>query len=161
MNKKHLFYFGFVLMTLIGLQSCRTTEEITEEKPTELSKIAFKNNASGYLTGNGAEGITEGGIVINSEAEWDALAKKMNSVNDAIKNQSIDFNKMTVLAYFDQIRGSGGYSVEFASISRTGQLIQAITKKTPATGDNIEIMTQPYTIVLIDKTNMAVVFIEE
>lgn len=156
MNKKHIFYFGFALATIIGLQSCETPREVIVEKPIE---IAFKNIASGYLTGNGSEGVSEGGVVINSQEEWDALTINMNYVNNAIDEQSIDFNKMTVLAFFDQIRGSGGYSVEFVSILKTGNTIQAQIKKTAPKEDAIEIMTQPYNIVFIEKSNNIIKFI--
>ena len=165
MNKKHLVYFGFALATLIGLPSCETSKEVITEKPAEdlalATQVAFKNVASAYLTGNGAEKIVKGGIVINSQAEWEVLTTKMNSVNRAIKDESIDFNKMTVLAYFDKIRGSGGYNVDFVSITEIGQEVQAIVKDTPPEGDAIEIMTQPYSIVMIDKTSKAVTFIEQ
>ena len=165
MNKKHIFYFGFVLVTLIGLQSCRTTEEVIDTKPTEVhndaTQVPFKNVASGYLTGNGAEGIEEGGMVINSQENWDALRAKMNSVNNAISEQSIDFNKMTVLAYFDQVRGSGGYTVDFATVSQIGTSVQVIVQKVDSEGNDIEIMTQPYSIVQIEKTVNTVVFINQ
>lgn len=165
MNKKHTFYFGFVLTTIIGLQACGTTNEVLDEKPSEVivevMDIAFKNVASGNLQGDGAEGINEGGIVVNSQEEWTTLTTKMNSVNEAFKEQSIDFNNMTVLAYFDQIRGSGGYTVEFASVSQTSKSIQAHIKRTASDGNDIEIMTQPYSIVLIEKTDKTVVFIKK
>ena len=165
MSKNYLFYFGFILVTLIGLQSCKSTEDVIVEQPDEVfneaTKVAFKDVANGYLTGNGDEGLREGGITINSQVEWEALRDKMNSVNQAIKEQSLDFEKFTVLAYFDKVRGSGGYTVEFATISEIEGSVQVITKKTAPTGDAIEIMTQPYSIVCIDKTANVVVFIKQ
>ncbi|PHR20420.1 MAG: hypothetical protein COA38_19435 [Fluviicola sp.] len=165
MNKKHTFYFGFVLTTIIGLQACGTTNEVLDEKPSEVivevMDVAFKNVASGNLQGDGAEGINEGGVVINSQEEWTSLMTKMNSVNEAVKEQSIDFNNTTVLAYFDQIRGSGGYTVEFASVSQTSKSIQVQIKRTASDGNDIEIMTQPYSIVFIEKTDKTVVFINQ
>jgi len=165
MNKKQLFYFGFFLATLIGLQSCGCAKDVVDEKPiegtTEATKIAFKNSARGYLTGNGGEKIPEGGMVINSQLNWDELTAKMNSVNNEIQGESIDFSKQTVLAYFDQIRGSGGYTVEFASMSQINNSIQAVVKQTDSDGNDIEIMTQPYSIVIIDKTENKVEFIKQ
>ncbi|MFT6501526.1 MAG: hypothetical protein ACJASQ_001638 [Crocinitomicaceae bacterium] len=164
MKKKHTLYFGFALMTLIGLQSCKTTEEVIGEQPADtLSNVyplSINEVASGYLTGYGAEGIEEGGVVINSLEEWNALTTKMNSVNKAIKEQSIDFNRVTVLAYFDQIRGSGGYTVQIATATKTGKKIQAQIKKASPEGDAIEIMTQPFHIVIIQKSDEKVSFTE-
>ena len=164
MKKNYALYFGFALATLIGLQSCKTTEEIIEEQPADtvsnVYPLSIKEAASGYLTGYGAEGIEEGGVVINSLEEWNALTTKMNSSNKAIKEQSIDFDRVTVLAYFDQIRGSGGYTVEIASATKTGKKIQAQIKKASPKGDAIEIMTQPFHIVIIQKSDEKVSFTE-
>ena len=104
MKKKHTVYFGFALMTLIGLQSCKTTEEVIGEEPVNtlasVYTLTIKEVSSGYLTGYGAEGIEEGGVVINSQEEWDALTTKMNSVNKSIKEQPIDFDRGTVFGLF-------------------------------------------------------------
>jgi hypothetical protein len=164
MKKKHTLYFGFALMTLIGLQSCKTTEEVIVEQPADtLSNVyplSIKEGASGYLTGYGAEGIEEGGVVINSLEEWNALTTKMNSVNKAIKEQSIDFDRVTVLAYFDQIRSSGGYTIQIVTATKTGKKIQAKIKKASPEGDAIDIMTQPFHIVIIQKSDEKVSFTE-
>lgn len=164
MKKKHILYFGFALATIIGLQSCKTTEEIIDQQPADtvsnVYEFSLTEVASGYMTGYGAEGIEEGGLAINSLEEWNALTTKMNSANRAIKEQSIDFDRVTVLAYFDQIRGSGGYTVEIASATKTGKKIQAQIKKASPKGDAIEIMTQPFHIVYIQKSDEKVSFTE-
>ena len=70
-------------------------------------------------------------------------------------------NTLRILAYFDQIRGSGGYTVEFASMSQINNSVQAVVKQTDSDGNDIEIMTQPYSIVIIDKTENKVEFIKQ
>lgn len=163
MNKQRIVSFGFVLTALIAVQACSVAEEVPNEKPTEVfteSNISMNKTATGYLTGNGEEKINEGGMVINSQSDWDALVGKMNSVNDAIDVQSIDFNRLTVLAYFDQIRGSGGYSVDIPELMTEGNKLVATVRKTAPTGDQIEIMTQPFVIVTILKTDKSVVFVD-
>ena len=83
----HTLFFGLIISAIIGLQSCKTTDEIPAEKPTESisesTSFPIKTISEGYLAGNEKEGIGEGGLVINSQADWDALVTKMNSVNDA------------------------------------------------------------------------------
>ena len=165
MNANRILFFGLVMIALIGLESCKTTEDPIGEKPPQeqakVEEVPFDEIANAYLTGYGAEGIEPGGIVIDSQADWDELTTKMNSINSTIDEKSVDFNRMRVLAYFDEIRGSGGYTVEFTSVSRIGQTTQVRTKKTAPTGDAIEIMTQPYSIVVIEKSDNTVVFVEE
>jgi hypothetical protein len=84
----------------------------------------------------------------------------MNSVNKAIKEQSIDFDRVTVLAYFDQIRSSGGYTIQIVTATKTGKKIQAKIKKASPEGDAIDIMTQPFHIVIIQKSDEKVSFTE-
>ena len=105
MTMKRTFYFASMFMAIIALQSCETPKEAIQEKPNEPVEgiaesldIPFRVIADGYLTGNGEEGIGEGGIVINSKEQWEALVTKMNSVNETMKEEPIDFDKMTVLA---------------------------------------------------------------
>ena len=157
-------FFGLIITAACGLQSCKTTDEVIEEKPTEsiseTTSFPIRTIAEGYLTGNEKEGIGEGGMVINSQAAWDALVAKMNSVNDAIEEQSIDFNELTVLAFFDQIRGSGGYTVDIVSVVKDGDKLVANVEKTVPKEDQIEIMTQPFMIGFIDKTNEPIIFVD-
>jgi hypothetical protein len=162
MKKKHILYFGLALVTMIGLQSCKTTKEVIEEQPENalagITEVAFTNIASGYLTGYGAEGIEEGGRLINSQEEWERLTGMMNSVNQAIPEKSIDFEKNSVLVYFDEIRGSGGYSVEIVSVMIKGKMVEAQIKKAAPTGAAIEIMTQPFHSVSVPKMEGPVEF---
>lgn len=167
MTMKRTFYFASMFMAIIALQSCETPKEAIQEKPNEPVEgiaesldIPFRVIADGYLTGNGEEGIGEGGMVINSKEQWEALVTKMNSVNETMKEEPIDFDKMTVLAYFDQIRGSGGYSVAISSVARNVDRLSAVVKKTPSKGMDIEIMTQPFIIGFIDKTSKSIVFVD-
>jgi len=163
-NVNRALFFVLSMTVLMGVVSCRTTEEVPEKKPTdntsESTSFPIKTIAQDYLTGNGQEGIGEGGVVINSRADWDALFTKMNSVNEAIEEQSIDFDKMTVLAFFDQIRGSGGYVVNIESVVKDGNKLMANVQKTTPRGDEIEIMTQPYIIGFIEKTDLPIIFVD-
>ena len=163
-NVNRAVFFGLSISILMGFAACRTTDEVSNEKPeesiTETKKYPVKNIADGYLTGNEEEGIGEGGMVINSQEDWDALFTKMNSINKAIDQQFIDFNSMTVLAYFDQIRGSGGYTVDIVSVVKDGNKLVANVQKTTPKEDAIEIMTQPFMIGFIQKTDLPIMFVD-
>jgi hypothetical protein len=164
MNMNRTVFFGLSISILMGISSCRTPDEVTEEKPnetiTETSTYPIKTIDEGYLTGNEGEGIGEGGMVINSQADWDALGAKMNSVNETIEPETFDFSTMTILAFFDQVRGSGGYTVDIVSVAKDGdKLVANVQKKTPK-GDQIEIMTQPYMIGFIKKTDLPILFVD-
>lgn len=164
-NMNRIVFFGLAVTILVGLSSCLTPEKvpppevITKEEAN--SYISMRSVTKGYLTGDGKEGISQGGTVINSQADWDELTTKMNAVNDAIEPPSVDFSQTTLLAYFDEIRGSGGYSVYVTEIRTDGSEIKVHVKEVSPTEDAIEIMTQPFEIVSIEKTDLPVTFIAQ
>lgn len=163
MIHKQLIYLGAAIITSLSFQSCDQPKQLSQKTDSEMvqpKEVVFDLVKDGYLTGNGEEGIVSGGVVIRSQEEWDALAKKMNSVNKAIEKQSFDFNRVTVIAYFDNIRGSGGYSVDVSSVTETDKKLAVTIKKTASDGNDIEIMTQPYVIGAIAKTDLQVVFMD-
>jgi predicted membrane GTPase involved in stress response len=164
LKMKGVLFLGLSMSVLIGLVACRTTDNVPQEdviREGNETNATMRKLAFGALTGNGEEGIEEGGVVIQTEAEWRELVTKMNSVNKSIdENSSIDFNKKTVLAYFDPVRGSGGYSVYITEITSNGSSMKATIEKVSPTEDAIEIMTQSYFIVSIDKTSLPITFVD-
>lgn len=166
MKKTHTFIFGIAIAGFLGLQSCKTPELVegdnleTDVAAPVSESIEFTTLKNGVMYGYGAEGIEDGGIVINSEAEWNELTTQMNSVNQAIDIGSIDFDKNTVLAYFDKIRTSGGHSVEISDVSKKPSVIVARIKTAAPSGAATDIMTQPFCIVSIPKTTDTITFIE-
>jgi hypothetical protein len=152
----HLFIFVIIAMTL---SSCKTPQPIDEMEFATKTEIPFTNISSGYLTGNGDEGI--GGLevrIIQSEGNWEILRAEMNSVNPTQNEVSIDFDQNTILAYFDDIRPSGGYAIQIVSVIETNDEIQVSTKFTLPTDAAVDIMTQPFHIVSIPKTKKKITF---
>lgn len=157
MNMKSITLF--VLAFAFSLYSCKTSSESTVDTAIEVSDVQFKHISSGILTGDGAEEIGKGeGFVIQSEKEWQDLRTKMNSINETQEEISIDFEQRTVLAYFDVIRTTGGYSVEMVSIKEDASAIEVSLQYTSPSDMAVEIMTQPYHIVSIPKTSKQVKF---
>ena len=163
-NLNRAVFFGLSISMLMGFSSCKTTEEVIDEKPdemiVEMTNYSIKMIDEGYLTGNEGEGIGEGGMVINTQEDWNAMVAKMNSVNETMEPEIFDFSTMTILAYFDQIRGSGGYTVDIVSVTKDGDKLVANVQKNTPKGDQIEIMTQPYMIGFIKKTDLPILFVD-
>lgn len=151
--------FTFALIALI-LNSCKAPSEPTVGPVAETTNLQFKKVGSGILTGNGEEGIgSPKEYVIQTEQDWEALRTKMNSVNQTQEEVSINFEQKTVLAYFDQIRSTGGYAVEIIEVIEKTNSVEAMVKFTAPTGMATDIMTQPYHIVSIPKTTKPVKFV--
>lgn len=155
--------FSIFASTLIALSlnSCRLAEDKpTSELAVETTNLNLKRVGSGILTGNGAEGIgSPKELVIQTEKQWETLRTKMNSVNQSQNEVSIDFEQKTVLAYFDQIRTSGGYEVEIIEVIERTNGVEAMVKFTSPTDMATDIMTQAYHIIAIPKTSKPVKFL--
>lgn len=148
------------MLAVIGLTACCTTEEVVDGNIEPPKHLQMKEINQGVLTGNGEEPVGfERGYIIQSEKEWEILREKMNAVNFAQGEVSIDFEQSTVLAYFDKIRPNGGYSIEILQVTESDESIKAMVKSTAPTGMATDIMTQPFHIVTVAKTSKTVKFL--
>lgn len=119
----------------------------------------------GVLHGAGQEGIVKSNLVIETADAWNELVAKLdivNKVSAGFEELPIDFSKELVLACFDEVRNSGGFSVAMDSIKiENEQLKVFIKKKGPGPTDMVTMsLTQPYHIVKVPKTNKEIVFVE-
>lgn len=154
-----LTLFTLSIVSILCSSSCDSTEEIADGK-VELFYLEFEQINQGVLTGNGNEPVGfNKGYVIQTEKEWEDIRKKMNAVNLSQGEISIDFEESTVLAYFDELRPNGGYSIEFVKVISAGDVINAKYKSTAPTGPATTIMTQPFHIVKIPKVSKPVKFL--
>ncbi len=141
------------------LSSCKTPQPIDEMEFATKTEIPFTSISSGFLTGNGDEGIRGHEVrTIQSENQWETLRAEMNSVNETQEAVTFDFDQTTVLAYFDEIRPSGGYAVQIVSVIETNDAVDVSVKFTSPSDVAIEIMTQPFHIVSIPKTKKKITF---
>lgn len=155
-----------ILLTCISffVLSCGTSKKANEaiEQIDESGLILVEHEivGQGALYGGGEEQILESIIVINSKEGWLALKNKMNSTNnitDGFRIKNIDFDTHTVIACFDKVQPSGGFSIKVKTITESSsQVTVYISKKSPEM-PAISVLTQPYEIVLIEKTNLPVI----
>lgn len=124
-------------------------------------QVDFSLVGKGALHGNGAEGIDASHQVISDPAAWEQLMDKMDSVNDesgGFERTGFDFSTHQLLAVFDQIRSSGGHVIEIARILENDAALVVEVVTDPGSGEITQIMTQPYHIVSIPKTDRPIVF---
>lgn len=116
--------------------------------------------AKDALYGNGEEGIPEQNLVIKDQNTWTNLIAQMNSVNnesDKFSETDINFSEYNVIAVFDELRESGGYSLDLKINSNSENIIVQVIDLIPE-GNNITMMTQPYYIVKIPKSELPIIF---
>lgn len=135
---------------------CKTKAESSKMNQAEDIVIIAK----GELYGAGAEGISKQNLVISSQKEWQQWVDKMNAVNkvsDGFSTTDIDFTTHRVLAVFDEVKSTGGHSIEIDLSETEENIIAKITSHSPD-GMATSVMTQPYCIVKISNTSLPVVF---
>ena len=97
---------------------------------------------------------------VTSPEEWKDLLNKMNAVNkvsDSFSETDIDFSEYTVIAVFDEIKNSGGHSLNLVIQETKDKILVEVLRKGP-NGIATSVMTQPYYIVKIPKPSLPIVF---
>ena len=144
-----------IVLLSIFVLSCNSDDSNPGMVKVESTLIA-KNN----LFGNGDEGIIKQNLEITDQNTWDNLISQMNSVNNVSDNFSeidIDFSQYKVIAIFDEIRGSGGYSLELNIKSNSENIIVNVTDVVPE-GSALAVITQPFHIVKILNSDLPIIF---
>lgn len=122
--------------------------------------VNFSIIGQGQLHGNGAENIEKSSLVITNTSFWNELIDKMNTANnvsDDLAERDIDFSQFLIIAVFDEIYNNGGHSIDIVSIvENENNVIVNIDNK--MTGDASSVITQPFHIVKIPKTEKQIIF---
>ena len=145
---------NIVLILALILVSCSSKDNDSNKN------VEFTLIAQSQLHGNGNENIDQSNIVIKESSTWNNLISQMNSVNnvsDDFEETDIDFSIYQVIAVFDQIYTNGGHSIDIINITENGDNI-IVKIDNLMTGDDTQVITQPFHIVKIPKTEKQVIF---
>lgn len=143
------------ILILLLVLNCKSTDN--QAKMTQENIILI---GKGNLYGSGAEGIEKQNLIVASSEEWKDLLNKINTVNkvsDSFSETDIDFSKYTVLAVFDEVKNSGGHSLNLVLEEADDKILIEVLRKSPD-GIATSVMTQPYYIVKIPKPSLPIVF---
>ncbi|MEP0265413.1 protease complex subunit PrcB family protein [Dokdonia sp.] len=144
-----------ILVSILVL-SCNSDDDSSEVVVIESTLIA-----KSILSGAGDEGIVQQNSVITDQNTWNNLITQMNTVNnvsDSFSEIDIDFSEFTVIAVFDEVKATGGYSLELDIMSNSVNIIVNITHVVPTGGGVTTALTQPYYIVKIPVTDLPIIF---
>lgn len=145
----------FVTLILLFALNCKSTENQAKMANEDIVLIA-----KGNLYGSGEESIEKQNLVITEQQEWEALLSKINAVNnasDGFTETKIDFSKYSVIAVFDEVKTSGGHSLELDIKPESNKIIVEVIRKSPD-GMATTVMTQPYYIVKVPKSDLPIEF---
>lgn len=145
----------FILSILFVFTSCNNDDDsaASDVKSTELYK-------SNDFNGDYNNPTPKSNLVINNLTEWNALLVKLDLNIKPWQNSistDVDFEKYVVIAVIDELRNSGGHSIDITQITQTDKNIFVKVEQLK-TGGISSVMSQPYHIVQIAKTSKKVVF---
>ena len=143
---------------LFILVSCKTTNTNT----LKTNEVSFKTVSIGVLYGDGTEGISKSNFSISNAKDWNIFLNKINPSNRFSK-VAIDFSKQQLLCVFDSIRNTSGFKIEIENIfiEKSGlKTIYTTSKPSTTTMVNM-VVTQPYHIVITDKQEESITFINK
>lgn len=142
-----------IITIIIGLTSCNKNDD-------ELNLVEFTQIGQNNLYGNGEENIINQNLVILESNSWNELIDKLNTVNyvsEEFPETDIDFDNFIVIAVFDKIYGNGGHSIDIIKITENENKI-IVTIENILEGNYTSVMTQPFHIVKIPKTDKLIIF---
>jgi len=149
--------YGLVILVALLAFSCDSEEDNSD---TERILVEQTLIVSDNLYGNGDEELVSQNMVITNQNAWDALIAQLDSVNNVsghFSETAIDFSLYTVIAVLDEIKGSGGHSLELSIMSNTENILVHVTDLAPE-GNATTVITQPFIIVKISNSDMPIVF---
>lgn len=146
-------YFYVFSILVVLLASCNSSKKVMM-KGTQIKYIEV-------LSGGQSNVGKASNVIINSKKELEEIYATIN------KNRTpsfiipvIDFSKETVIALFMGSKSSGGYSTYIKQIEVQSKTISITIEKKYPTGMVISVLTQPFYIAKIPKSNKSIVFIE-
>nr|BFF35157.1 hypothetical protein BACT7_00190 [Tenacibaculum mesophilum] len=148
MKIKYLLF----LLVVVFFSSCTNNEDSFFKS----SIVEFVTIGKGALHGNGEEGVAESNVVIRNTNDWENLISQMNIVNNVSDNFSeieVNFDDFIIVAVFLEIKGSG-WDVEIKSVTETKENVFLVIEETAY---DSSVITQPFHIIKIPKTNKKVI----
>lgn len=145
----------FLPLLALFFWSCSGDEDI-EPKPLQQFKIAQSFLASNEL-------IPQQNLLITTSEEWEELKHQMQQVRGNVLEDftetSIDFDEFQVIAIFDKVRPHTGFYIKAARIEETWESLE-VSIETGNTEAGYTMLTQPFYILKIQKTNKQITFKE-
>ena len=134
----------------------------SDDNNSQNTTIEFTEIANGFLGGQGSEGIPKQNIVIANETDWNNLKTKMNTnvnTTESFSETEIDFSKFNIIAIFEEVKNSGEFHLSIDDIiKKPNNVFVRIKLESPSGPNVINIVTQPYYIAKIPKSDLPGIF---
>jgi len=121
--------------------------------------LDFTLIGKGNVSGSGAENLNKQNVVITDSIQWQRLLSEMDShrsVSSSLTETNIDFDKFQLIVIIDSVRPNL-CEINIKSITENKSDISVCIEKTSY---DATVVTQPFCIVKIGKTNKNINFIK-
>lgn len=157
-NKKIIITSIIVLILVIVFISIYISSKRKNSAPLPLVKDEFSGPAlSNQII---EEGITSGNVeagvhIFKDRGELSEFWKKINFSRPSVSLPEINFDKKTVIAFVSEEKPTGGYYLHLEKVEKADDGIKIIIKENIPGSKcfNTEIITQPFSLFIIEKTN--------
>ncbi len=145
-----------LLIFLLGIGLMISCTNDDDNLAFQSAEMNFTEIGIGALYGNGQEGIPESVLTISNTNEWQNLISQMNAINNTSDNFTeidINFNDFMIIAIFLGVKPSG-WVVETENVVESENSIIISTLETEGFA---AVMTQPFSIIKVPKTEKTVI----
>jgi hypothetical protein len=150
--------YKYLKTVLCILTLMLTAFNCSKDQGENKNEIQFAVIGQGNL--NDSQSVLEQYSVIKNKSDWESLIIKMNAYNNTSSTfieKDIDFSRFIIIAVIDQVKGSGGWTIDITDIAENSENI-TVSLKNLHKGNATSVMTQPFQIVKIPIANKEIIF---
>jgi len=156
--KQIITLFSFIFLLTACSNNSDSSNGPEENQPQ--SEVTFSLIGQKDLSPDEKNEIPKTNLVIQDGKSWVDFTAKLNVRNQETNyftETNIDFTKYQIIAVVDQKYMNGGHSIDITSITEDDNSL-FVKVENLKTGNIASVITQPYHIVKIVKSNKKVVF---
>jgi len=145
-------------MVLLLTMSCSKSDSASSFSPQTITPVLI---SKGDLLTSYSSNPNQQNIIITNATEWNNFITNMNNPNNLSNNFSetnVDFNNFQIIAVFDSIKQTGGFSIDITSVIENSTNV-VVTIQHLLTGSDNAIITQPFHIIKIPKSTKPIIFL--
>ena len=157
---KKILFSSLLLLLFLGVNSCKSAQQERDKKNTSTTKEVTKSVAfTKLLSGNHANENDANQILVKNNETLERIYNQINLTQfPGEKIPEIDFEKKTILVLYMGAKSTGGYGVFIENIVASSTEMLVFYKETAPKGMTTSVLTQPFYIASIAKTNLPIHF---
>ncbi len=157
---KNILFPSLLLFLFLGVNSCKSVHQERDKKDaTTTNEVAKSIAFSKLLSGNHANENEAKQILVQNKETLERIYNQINLTQfPGAKIPEIDFEKESILVLYMGVKSTGGYRIFIDNVVASSTEIRVFYKETAPKGMATSVLTQPFYIASIAKTNLPIHF---